>query len=118
MKAIVKIALGIVLGATVLVVGCTALLAAGVDEAQDESDRSAISEAQYRSVKTGRTTREEIVERFGEPADRQEFEQRIEGLQDEPVSSSCIYYNRRGELLSPYQFCFDGEGRLESKNSY
>ena len=49
---------------------------------------------------------------------RPTIEAEIEGL-DKPVGSSCIYYGRKGEILSGYQFCFDvNTDRLESKTSF
>jgi hypothetical protein len=39
-------------------------------------------------------------------------------LNEEQISSSCIYYNRRGgEFGDRFQFCFDGDS-LQSKNAY
>lgn len=120
MKTVLKIALGIVLGCTVLIVGCVALIGAGIDEAQDESDEAAITQADYASVKTGAqgNTRKRLIDRFGEPAQQHEFE--TEGITpDDPIGSECIYYNREGELAALYQFCIDAQtGRVESKSSF
>ena len=120
MKTIVKIALGILLGAILLIGGCAVLLGAGANEAVKEIDRqqqaNSITQQQYRSTKTG-TTQKTIEKRFGEPSDAQEFETDIPEL-DAKSKSSCVYYNRRGgEIGDIYQFCFD-EGKLTSKNSY
>lgn len=41
MKTVVKIALGVVLGLTVLIVGCAALLGAGASSVQDDLDKAA-----------------------------------------------------------------------------
>lgn len=118
MKTIFKIALGIVLGCVVLIAGCTALLGAGLDEAQKESDRTAITPAQYQSIKTGQS-RESVESKLGEPQSRDEWETEIEGLGEEPIGSECIYYGRKGEFASIYQFCFDlSTGKLESKSSF
>jgi hypothetical protein len=117
MGTVLKVALGILLAGVVMIVGCVALLGAGADEVQRESDESSITVEQYQSARTGQITRDELVERFGEPTDETEFSTEVEGL-DEPVGSECIYYNRRGELASLFQFCFDiNTGRLESKSS-
>lgn len=119
MKTILKIALGIILGLVVVIVGCSALFAAGVDEAEDEATRNGITIREFRSVEQG--TRQRAVERrFGEPEDSQEFEQEIPELQDGPSRSSCIYYPEKGQPLfegRSFQFCFD-ERRLTSKNAY
>lgn len=122
MKSIVKIALGIVLGGVVLIAGCTALLAAGVDEAQDESDRTAITLAQYRSV--DRTiSRDELVDRFGDPADESQIDQDLDAdtrryIKDGEEDMDCVYYTRKGKLASLFQFCFDGNGRYQSKSAF
>ena len=118
MKTILKITLGLVLGSILLIGGCVAILGAGVNEAQKESDRTAITPAEYRAVKTG-TSRDAVEAKLGEPENRDEFSTEIEGLGDEPIGQTCIYYGREGELLSLYQFCFDiNSGRLESKSSF
>lgn len=46
MKSVLKVALGVILGLTVLVVGCTALLAAGVDTPTDEPESAVNTEAE------------------------------------------------------------------------
>lgn len=117
MKTVLKVALGLILGMVVIIGGCTALFAGGVNEAQKESDKTAITLEDYQSVKTGQATRDEVVERFGEPSDASEFSTEVEGLKD-PVGSECIYYNRRGDLASIFQFCFEiNSGKLESKSA-
>lgn len=120
MKTILKVALGILLAATVLIVGCVALLGTAANEVDKqlttEQNTNAITLRQYRDVAIG-TRKDQVVEELGEPADRQEFES--EGfLQDEPQSSSCVYYNRRGgDVGQVFQFCFDGN-KLTSKNAF
>jgi hypothetical protein len=66
-----------------------------------------------RSGRGARLSRDAWVPR----EDRQEFEN--EGIPgEEPVGSSCIYYNRAGgDLGDSFQFCFT-KGRLDSKNAY
>jgi hypothetical protein len=120
MKTVLKVALGILLAATVLIVGCVALIGAGADQVADDLEKqqraNSITLEQYRGVKAG-TPQSEIEKRFGEPADAQEFEAEIPEL-DTKSSGSCIYYNRRGgDLGDIFQFCFD-DGRLTSKNAY
>lgn len=120
MKTVMKVALGILLASTVLIVGCVALLGTAANEVDEqlttEQNTNAITLQQYRDVAIG-IRKGQVVEALGEPADRQEFES--EGfLRDEPQSSSCIYYNRRGgEFGQAFQFCFDGN-RLTSKNAF
>ena len=120
MRTIFKVAIGVLLAATVLVIGCVALLGAGADQVADELDKqqkaNSISIKQYRATKTG-TTQKAIEKRFGDPADAQEFETEVPEL-DAKSAGSCIYYNRRGgEIGDLFQFCFD-DGKLTSKNAY
>jgi len=117
MKTVIKVTLGILLGFTILIGGCAALFAGGVNEVQKESDKTAITLEQYRTVQTGEATRAEVVEMAGEPQSANEFSSEVEGI-DNPIGSECIYYNRKGEFLSIFQFCFDiNTGKLESKTS-
>lgn len=122
MKTMLKVALGVVLGFTVLIVGCVALIGAGAQQVQKESDKTAITLAEYQSAKTGQITRRKIEERFGAPQNAQEMRaEGIDGIPDTDFEQSCIYYNREGHLASIFQFCFDGNGRaakLSSKASY
>lgn len=117
MKTMLKVALGIVLGVVILIVGCGLLISSGVDDAEEERDATAISRQQFRSVKTG-TPRREVIDKFGQPSDRQTFENEIEGLGSS--RGSCIYYNEKGQELfegATFQLCFEN-GRLQSKNAY
>lgn len=117
MKTVLKIALGIILGLTVLIVGCSALFSAGVDEAQKKSDKTAITSQDYSATKTG-DLRRDVEARLGKPSSSNESSSEIEGL-DEPVGSRCVYYNREGEIASLFQFCFDiNTDKLESKSSF
>jgi len=113
MKTILKITAGILLAACVLIVGCSVLLSAGVNEAvqevQKDSDRTAITFKQYRSVNS-RDSRDDVVQSFGAPSSASEV-----GLKD--LSSECVYYNRKGKFASIFQFCFDGNGKYQSKAS-
>ena len=122
MKLMLKIAGGIIIALVVLVAGCTALLAGGANEVQKESDKTAITPSEYRSIKTG-MTRSAVVSKLGKPADQQEMDSAgitVEGtgVSADGLDLDCIYYNQDGELLgSMYQFCFES-GKLESKASY
>jgi len=112
MKTVLKITLGIIVSFTVLIGGCVALIGGAVNEVQKDSDKTAITLEQYRSVDVGQDTREVVMARFGEPSSSNEVE--VEGLTaTEPYGSECVYYNRKGQILSIYQFCFDtGTGKL------
>lgn len=119
---VLKILLGLVLLGVLLVGGCTALLAGGVNEAvnsfNEEQAKSAISQETFDSIEIGATRTEvDAAVAPATPQDAQEFTQ--EGvLEEENISSSCIYFNREGgEFGDIFQFCFDGE-LLTSKNSY
>jgi hypothetical protein len=112
-KLVLKIAGGLVLASVILIAGCAALVAGGANEVQKESDETAITHAQFRAVEKG-STRAAVEADLGTPSDVQESE--ISGF-GETLESDCIYYNRKGELLSMYQFCFDN-GKLTSKASY
>lgn len=118
MKTVLKITLGIVLGFTVLIVGCVALIGAGVDEAQKTSDKTAITLAQYEAAKTGETTRAQLVERFGKPQSSDSVQaDGVEGIPESDFQQDCIYYSRKGKLASLFQFCVDGDGVLRSKSA-
>jgi len=110
----------VVLG-LVFVVGCSALLIAGiggaVNELNEEQRQHAITRAQFDALEIG-MTEQQVRESTGKaPEDRQNFES--EGfLNEEPEKSSCIYYNKDGgEFLDSFQLCFDN-GKLTSKNEY
>ena len=114
-----KVLLGVVLGGLVLIVGCAALIGAGVNEAEKEQDAKGITMSEFRSIQQG-TSQEEVESQLGEPEDAQEFENQIPELQDQPSRSSCIYYPEKGKPLfegRSFQLCFD-DGKLTSKNAY
>lgn len=114
-----KVALGVMLGCTVLIVGCVALIGAGAQQVQKESDKTAITVEQYGSAKVGEITRAQIEKRFGEPESAQDVQAAgVEGVPESALKQSCVYYNRKGKIASLFQFCFDGDGRLESKSSF
>lgn len=119
MKTVLKVMLGIVLACVVLIVGCAALIGAGVDEAQKDSDKTAITVQQYGSAKVGTSTRDQLGADFGDPRTSDEIQaEGVEGIPASDFQQSCIYYNRKGQLASLFQFCFDGDGTLTSKASY
>lgn len=119
MKTVLKVALGVILAAVVLIGGCAALIGAGIEGAKDESDKTAITVEQYGSAKTGSSTRDQIEADFGTPKSSQDMQaDGVEGIPASDFSQSCIYYGRKGNLASVFQFCFDGSGTLQSKASY
>lgn len=108
----------IVGGFLLLIVGCAVIIGAGVDEAEEEAQKHAITKAEFDSVQQG-TSQSAIENRFGNPEDSQEFEQKGFG-ESAPQGSSCIYYNEEGKDLfegNSFQFCFT-EQKLDSKNAY
>lgn len=122
MKTVIKVMLGLILGSVVLIAGCAALLGGAANQVQKESDKTAITPAQYSSATTGVITRREVEARFGTPQTSDEVQaEGVQGIPDSDFSQACIYYNREGELASLYQFCFDGTGggaKLQTKASY
>jgi adenine-specific DNA methylase len=118
-----KMLLAVVIGGLVLIVGCVAIISAGinegVEEAEKEQDAKGITLSEFRSVKQG-TSQSKVESRLGSPENAQEFENEIPELQEGPSRSSCIYYPEKGKPLfegRSFQFCFD-DGKLTSKNAY
>ncbi len=119
MKTVVKVALGVTLGLVVVIVGCSALIGAGVDKAQKDSDKAAITAKQYKGAKTGTAKRDELEAAFGDPQSSDDIQaEGVKGIPESDFKQSCIYYSRKGELASLFQFCFDGDNVLSSKASY
>jgi hypothetical protein len=121
MKTIFKIAAGILLAACVLIGGCVALIGAGVDQAQKDSDETAITLKQYQSV-SSKDTLADVKARFGEPQSADEVDQDLDAsarefIKDGEEDLKCVYYNRKGKLASIFQFCFDGNGKYQSKSA-
>ncbi len=112
---VLKVTLGVVLGFCLLIGGCAALVGVGLNTEQTDG----ITRAEFDSIAQG-TSQSSIEDRLGAPEDKQEFESQIPELQDEPSSSSCIYYPEKGKKIlegASFQLCFD-DGRLTSKNAY
>ena len=122
MKIAMKILLGIVLVLTVLIAGCAVLLGNVVDDIEEDSNKPAITETDFRSVKVGPkgNTRKRIEARFGEPQSQKDIDDRgIESLRDPGPSLECLYYNQQQEFGALYQFCFDTRTqRVKSKGRY
>ena len=114
-----KVMLGVFLGGCLLIGGCVALFAAGVEEADEEQKKKGITLKQFRAVKQG-TSQDEVEAKLGKPEDAQEFEQEIPELDTGTQRSSCIYYPEKGKGIGEgrtFQLCFDN-GKLTSKNIY
>lgn len=110
-----KIAGGIIVGFTVLIVGCSALFAAGVEESFSEG---AITAEQYDSLKLGRSTKAGSLKRFGEPFSTDESEVELEGLSDEAFTSDCSVYNGEPDWETTYVLCWTADGKLESRSKF
>ena len=122
MKTAVKILLGIVLLLAVLIVGCAVFLGNVVDDIEEDANKPAITEADFRSVKVGSNgnTRNRIEARFGEPQTQEDIDGRgIESLRDPGAGLECLYYNRERVFGALYQFCFDTKTeRVKRKARY
>lgn len=119
MRTVLKVMLGILLAGVVMIVGCAALLGTAANEVQEDSDKTAITLQQYGSAKVGQATRSRIEADFGKPRSSDEIQaEGVAGIPESDFSQSCIYFSRKGQLASLFQFCFDGNGKLRSKASY
>ena len=116
MKTALKVMLGILLAGCVLMVGCALLVGGAVNEVQKESDAHSITRAQFDSIQVG-TSKSAVIDRLGEPDPDSIQDTSSTDLQGGTAKSSCIYYTKRGEIVSRYQFCFDG-AKLQTKASY
>lgn len=121
MKTVFKIVLGILIASIVLIGGCAVLIGGAANQAQKDSDKHAISLAQYEAIHHGQS-KSAVIAKFGEPtssdADSLDLSPSEEAaLGKGSASSSCIYYNRKGQLASIFQFCFDGNDQYESKSA-
>lgn len=119
MKTICKVATAIIVAALVLIGGCAALIGAGVDEAQKQNDKTAITAAEFSTIGKGDTLASVKAE-FGAPSDAQTYETDLSSDERELLGTKaggfdCIYYGREGSLADFFQICFDGDGNYESK---
>ena len=112
----------ILLALVLLFGGCTAIFAAGVDNAVKELNKEqelhAISKAQFDAQDIG-TPKSEVIAALGkQPEDTNEFTSQGV-LDDTQIKSTCIYYNRQGGGFGDiFQFCFDTDDKMDSKNSF
>lgn len=121
-RSVWKIALGVVLGlglfATVLIVGCAALIGSAANSVDEEAQAHSITKKEFREMPLG-LSQATVIKRYGKPEDAQKFENKSYfGSGSE--QSSCIYYNESGKGLfegSSFQLCFTN-GVLDSKNAY
>lgn len=112
--SVIKVALGVILGLTVLIVGCAAIIGSSADKAikdtQKQSDKTGITATQFKAVKIG-TLRSDVRSQLVVPPEDKDST----AIQD--YKSECLYYNRKGHLFDIYQFCFENH-RLVSKSSF
>lgn len=113
MKSFMKITLAIVLAGCLLIGGCVALIGTSADKAikdtQAESDKTGITMTQYRSIKLG-TLRTDVRRILVVPPESKD------STEISDYRSECLYYNRKGHLLSIFQFCFEHH-KLVSKSA-
>lgn len=106
-----RVVLGALVGSALLIMGC-----GGADEGQEESDVTSITMAEFESITTDETTREEVEQMLGPPASRDEVD--FEGVEVTSGSEQdCVYYRGDGDSTTAFQLCFDGDGMLTSKSS-
>lgn len=123
MGLVLKITLGIVLAAVVLVIGCGALIAGTANEVTKEIEDSGladygenarpISAAEYRSIKVGDNI-ESAIERFGEPKAIVHGDEISTGTGD--IYSWAV---KGGALLDTYDFDVTPKtGKITSKGRF
>jgi hypothetical protein len=114
MKTVLKVALGVILGLTVLIVGCSALFSSAVDEVEKDSQKNAKTVQEIRKAHLG-DTRADIESRLGKPASTQESTSTSD-RPDDGIGDSYIYYPvKGGEILDTWQLVFDGD-KLIARN--
>lgn len=109
MKTILKIVIALIIFTVLCVGGCAALVGSAADQVQKDSDEHSITVDQFKSVKVG-SSKADVIKSLGEPSDKQH-------MKTKGMSSDCIYYNIKGDVLSSYQFCFTN-GSLDTKSKY
>jgi hypothetical protein len=112
-----RLLIGAAVGVAVLLVGGLVVLLSGGGVGKP-SRTDGITLEQFRAVPPG-ASQEDVEQRFGAAADRQNLETDV-SASDEPQKSSCLYYPEQGRDLDEglsFQFCFI-EGKLDTKNSF
>ena len=105
--AIAAIVIGSIVAAVLLLGGCGLLIKAGIDAANDQAEKTAISRAQYDSVAIG-DDEARVRASLGEPA-----REKTNGV------TTCLFYGREGEGVfgeEDYRLCFVN-GVLLSKSA-
>jgi hypothetical protein len=115
---VLKVLLAVTVGGLLLLGGCIALIAGGVNQANNDAKKTGITRAQFNDVQEG-TSQSSVEADLGKPENKQEFENNFPGVDDATQSSSCIYYHEKGQGLTVggFQLCFTN-GDLTSKNSF
>lgn len=120
MESVLKVILGTVLVAGVLVGGFFAIRGGAGEDVlqtlQTQQIANSITDQQFASIELG-SSRKTIEETLGEPVGAREVrDARIR--KREPRHSSCIYYNKRGGSFGEvFQLCFR-EGKLKRKKKF
>lgn len=117
MKTVLKVALGIILGLTVLIVGCAVIVGVGVNDAVDKVDKdnqkTAVTQAQIDRIKPGKS-RASVERLLGKPA--------ADDIQTSVTSDGkdvTVYYPvKNGNLLDRYQINYGTNGIVESVNKF
>jgi hypothetical protein len=118
MKTVFKITFGIVLAGLLLMGGCAALIGGAANEVVKESDKSAITQAQFDSIEKG-ATKDEVTEALKPAVFSNEQTTEVDsGETGMDLDSTCIYYNKESFADGMYQFCFDGSDKMTTKASY
>lgn len=116
MKVVLKVALGVLLAAAILIGGCVAVLGVGLNEAQKDSDRNGITRDQFDRIANG-MTEADVKDIIGDVPEASSTSYSVD-VADTKMGQRCVYYNEVGRLVSIYQLCFSEQtGRLESKSS-
>jgi hypothetical protein len=113
---------GILAALVVLGGGCAVIVGVAINNAVEtlnaEQRAHAISKDQFDGVPLG-ASHAAVIQMLGkQPENTQEFVNKGV-LTTSELTSSCTYYNRKGETFGThrFQFCFDGDS-LQSKNAY
>lgn len=118
MKTIFKVIVGMIIGATILIVGCAALISSGAKQVQQESDKHAITLHQFHRMHVGMTLTQIRAIAGVHEASADSFqvdESKIGGTTHS--GQHCVYFNQLGHLLSIYQVCIDNDSHHVTSTS-